>query len=335
MSHRDKHPYDFLIYKVTIPREFRIDNFTKRVCVMELLNYLPVDFRRQIVPEDLNGAEEIRLRVGRPLEILYADEKSRAYGVLEEKQLREMLNYLSGYSPYAMEEELRQGFFTVEGGHRIGVSGRTSFQKKGRWNEMNPLSEVNGLNIRIAHERKGCAMPLLPWLYNGRSIYHTIIFAAPGVGKTTYLRDTVRCLSTGNPMWQGLKVGVVDERSEIAACHWGVPQNDLGLRCDVLDNCPKEQGMRMLLRSMSPEVIAVDELGLPEDFEAFAESAKCGVAVLATVHAGKMEEVLQRMEQNGLKDIFPKLRLAGLRRQEDGSRKMRIYDGEGNCLWQG
>lgn len=302
---------------------------------MELHSYLPVAFRTRIAPEALKGAEEIRLRVGQPLEILYGDEKSRKFGVLEENELREMLNYLSGYSPCAMEEELRQGFFTVEGGHRVGVSGRTSFQKKGRWNEMNPLSEINGLNIRIAHERKGCAEPLLPWLYDGRSIYHTIIFAAPGIGKTTYLRDTIRCLSSGSGMWRGLKVGVVDERSEIAACHRGVPQNDLGPRCDVLDNCPKEQGMRMLLRSMSPEVIAVDELGLPEDFAAFLECAKCGVAVLATMHAGNVEEVLERLKQNGLKGIFPKLRLAGLCRQKDGSRKMNVFNGEGKALWAG
>lgn len=301
---------------------------------MELHNYLPVAFRTQIAPSDLKGAEEIRLRVGQPLEIMYADEKCRKYGELHVGQLREMLNYLSGYSPYAMEEELRQGFFTVEGGHRVGVSGRTSYQKKGRWNEMNPMSEINGLNIRIAHERKDCARPILPWIYHGRSIYHTIIFAAPGVGKTTYLRDTIRCLSRGGENRRGLKIGVVDERSEIAACHRGVPQNDLGPRCDVLDNCPKEQGMRMLLRAMSPEVIAVDELGLPEDFAAVGESAKCGVAVLGTMHAGQKEEVRERLLDNGLAGILSEVRLVGLNRKEDGTRVLQIWNGEGACLWR-
>ena len=245
-----------------------------------------------------------------------------------------MLNYLSGYSVYALEEELRQGFFTVEGGHRVGVSGRTSYRKKGTYNEMDALSQLNGINVRIAHEKKGCARPLIPWIYHGESIYHTMIYAPPGVGKTTYLRDTIRCLSAGDGSRRGLKVGVVDERSEIAACHRGVPQNDLGPRCDVLDNCPKEQGMRMLLRSMSPEVIAVDELGLPEDFAAVKESAKCGVSVLATIHAGKKEEVLDRLMQNGLKEILPKLRLVGSCRQENGTRTMEICDGQGKCLWR-
>ncbi|MDD5966758.1 MAG: stage III sporulation protein AA, partial [Blautia sp.] len=235
---------------------------------MKLQNYLPMAFRSRIDDRALENAEEIRLRVGQPLEILYADEESRKFDRLDASQLREMLNYLSGYSVYAIEEELRQGFFTVEGGHRVGVSGRTSYQKKGRWNEMNPLSDISGLNIRLAHERKGCAKQILPWIRHVRSIYHTFIFASPGVGKTTYLRDCIRSLSKGDATEKGLKIGVVDERSEIAACHRGVPQNDLGPRTDVLDNCPKEQGMKMLLRSMSPEVIAVDELGLPEDFAA-------------------------------------------------------------------
>lgn len=300
---------------------------------MEIRNYLPVAFRSQVDGPALQGAEEIRLRVGQPLEILYADEKSCTFGRLSKEQLREMLNYLSGYSVYAIEEELRQGFFTVEGGHRVGVSGRTSYQKKGRWNEMNVMSDISGLNIRIAHERKGCGKNILPWIYKGEGIYHTFLFAPPGVGKTTYLRDCIRLLSKGDGKRRGLKIGVVDERSEIAACHRGVPQNDLGPRVDVLDNCPKEQGMRMLLRSMSPEVIAVDELGLPEDFEAVSESAKSGVAVLGTIHAGSFEEVRQRLKNGGLESLFLEMRMVGIQKDADGRRHILVYDGEGEVLW--
>lgn len=298
----------------------------------QLLHYFPVKLRELISEEMLFGAEEIRLRVGQPLEIRYADEKSRTVGKMDREQLKEMLNYLSGYSVYAIEEELRQGFFTIEGGHRIGVSGRTSYRKKGRWNEMNLMSDISGLNIRIAHERKGCAKEIVPWLYSGQSIFPTLFYAPPGVGKTTYLRDCIRLLSLGNKEHRGLKIGVVDERSEIAACHRGVPQNDLGPRVDVLDNCPKEQGMRMLLRSMSPEVIAVDELGTEGDFEAVAESAKCGVAVIGTVHAGTTEEVIERLKQTGQKGLLHNLRLIGLERLSDGKRQFRICDGGGRAL---
>ena len=247
---------------------------------MEITEYLPVDFRTQMEAETLCGAEEIRLRVGQPLEILYADEKEKEIGLLTEAHMREVLNYLSGYSVYALEEELRQGYFTLEGGHRIGVSGRASYEKHGTSSCMKLLSCISGLNIRLAHEKKGCASVLIPWLYCGENVYHTFFFAPPGVGKTTYLRDCIRLLSKGNHLRAGKKVGVVDERSEIAACYRGIPQNDLGPRTDVLDNCPKEHGIHMLLRSMSPQIIAVDELGLPEDFAAVADCARCGVRSL-------------------------------------------------------
>ena len=197
---------------------------------MEITEYLPVDFRTQMEAETLCGAEEIRLRVGQPLEILYADEKEKEIGLLTEAHMREVLNYLSGYSVYALEEELRQGYFTLEGGHRIGVSGRASYEKHGTSSCMKLLSCISGLNIRLAHEKKGCASVLIPWLYCGENVYHTFFFAPPGVGKTTYLRDCIRLLSKGNHLRAGKKVGVVDERSEIAACYRGIPQNDLPAR---------------------------------------------------------------------------------------------------------
>ena len=149
---------------------------------MEITEYLPVDFRTQMEAETLCGAEEIRLRVGQPLEILYADEKEKEIGLLTEAHMREVLNYLSGYSVYALEEELRQGYFTLEGGHRIGVSGRASYEKHGTSSCMKLLSCISGLNIRLAHEKKGCASVLIPWLYCGENVYHTFFFAPPGVG---------------------------------------------------------------------------------------------------------------------------------------------------------
>jgi stage III sporulation protein AA len=131
-----------------------------------------------------------------------------------------------------------------------------------------------------------------------------------------------------------LKVGVVDERSEIAACHRGIPQNDLGARTDVLDNCPKEQGMRMLLRSMSPEILAVDELGEKREFATVAESAKSGVAVLATMHADTVFEVQNRLAKEGLEGLFPAMRLIGIGKQPSGKRRLHIYEGSGAILWQ-
>ena len=262
---------------------------------MEITEYLPVDFRTQMEAETLCGAEEIRLRVGQPLEILYADEKEKEIGLLTEAHMREVLNYLSGYSVYALEEELRQGYFTLEGGHRIGVSGRASYEKHGTSSCMKLLSCISGLNIRLAHEKKGCASVLIPWLYCGENVYHTFFFAPPGVGKTTYLRDCIR----------------------------------------LLDNCPKEHGIHMLLRSMSPQIIAVDELGLPEDFAAVADCARCGVSILGTIHAGSVLEVLHRLQMGGLDLIRSQMRLIGLQRKPDGRRILTVYEGGGNPLWQG
>jgi stage III sporulation protein AA len=246
-----------------------------------------------------------------------------------------MLNYLCGYSPYAMEEELRQGFFTIEGGHRVGVTGRTSYEKNGASPVVNAVSDISGLGIRIAHERKDCAKNLVPWIRRGGRLSHTFLFAPPGVGKTTYLRDCIRLLANGDAEEPGIKVGVVDERSEIAACHCGVPQNDLGERVDVLDNCPKEQGMRMLLRSMSPEMIAVDELGGAADFAAVAECSKSGVAVLGTIHAGSVEEAQDKLFRHGSIRGKEEVTMVQISRCRDGTRRLAVFDKGGVLLWQG
>ncbi|MBE0466262.1 MAG: stage III sporulation protein AA [Candidatus Desulforudis sp.] len=249
--------------------------------------------------------EEIRLRATRPLilgsaagETMLTAEGSTtsdpgsAYRVNEEDVAR-TVELVTGSSLYAVEDELRQGFVTVSGGHRVGLCGRAVVEG-GR---VRTLKYLSGVNFRVSREVHGAADQVLPWLLRGtRGIYNTLIISPPRCGKTTLLRDFVRQISDGVPHLgcTGLAVGVVDERSEIAGCYRGIPQRDVGIRTDVLDGCPKAEGMMMLLRALSPEVIATDEIGRREDVEALEEMLNAGVNIVATAHAASVEELRGR-----------------------------------------
>lgn len=280
--------------------------------------------------------EEIRLRIGRPVmvlgkgkeyfwnqkEIKLQNSREQSY-LWQENDMKETLSRMSKYSMYALEEELRSGFFTIQGGHRVGVAGRTVCEQ----GKILSFRNICSLNIRVARQKKGCARKLIPWLLCGDSIYNTLIISSPGVGKTTMLRDCIRLLSEGSEQMPGKKIGVVDERSEIAASFFGVPQNDLGDRTDVLDNCPKALGMRLLLRSMSPQILAVDELGGKEDCLAVEEALHCGCQILGTMHAkdaGELQEkmYLSRWLKKGFFGRFVFLALEG-----NGTRGFSVYDG--------
>ena len=329
--------------------------------VKGLVTVFPTSIRPRMRKINWDGLEEIRVRIGWPVELIYGNHNEwlgNYDSMIDRQCLDEMLNYITGYSLYAMEEELKQGYITFSGGHRIGVTGHATYEalRDSKEPKITNIIDIGGLNIRIAHERKGCAEGIIPFLRKGDSIYNTIFFAAPGVGKTTYLRDAIRILSDGvsvlsdgeekyvdnskmeismeNQNKTGVKICVVDERCEIAACVNGIPQNDLGRRTDVLDACPKLAGMRMVLRSMSPEVIAVDELGDETEFALLQKMCTSGVKILGTMHAGDMEDVqrnvlVRECMKEGIIERFVELvRLA------NGERTFRIYDGQGKQIWQ-
>lgn len=196
--------------------------------------------------------------------------------------IQETLQMVSRHSLYAWEEEIKNGFITIPGGHRVGLAGQAVV----RQGQVQVLKDIASLNIRIAREVKGCADGVLPYLIDGQRVLSALIISPPGCGKTTLLRDVARQCSDGVRKLHlpGINVGIVDERGEIAACVEGVPTLDVGLRTDVLDSCPKAEGLLMLIRAMAPQLLITDELGRAQDVVAVKEAARSGVAVIASAH---------------------------------------------------
>jgi len=266
----------------------------------------------QISPDQFKKISEIRLRVDKPMIIKTA---GRDYFVEQSGRLiftsagafcptvddiKETMERISRHSFYAYESELSMGYITLPGGHRVGVAGQVVLENGG----VRSWKYISAINIRIAHSVPGCADAVLPQITSEAGLYHTMIIAPPGCGKTTLLRDIVRQISN-----KGITVGLVDERSEVAGCFHGVPQNDVGLRTDVLDGCPKAMGMTMLLRAMSPDVIAVDELGGEDDAKAVETVLNAGVKLLCTAHGVDVEDAkknpaLAKMLERGIFERF-------------------------------
>lgn len=287
--------------------------------------------------------QEIRLRINGPLLVVYRGEEyflgakgglckdpGQAFRVCR-RCLQETLEYLSSYSLYAYEEEVRQGYLTLQGGHRVGLAGKTILDGE----KITSIRFISFINIRFSHQVKGCASVILPYIAQGSTVRHTLLISPPRCGKTTILRDLIRQISDGDEKRPGHCVGVVDERSEIGGCHQGVPQNDVGIRTDVLDGCPKAEGMMMLIRSMSPEVIAVDEIGSYEDIHAIESVIHCGCRLLATVHGSSIDDIKRKPLLNRLvkEKIFERYILLEGRPRAGTVRQ--IFDERGGCLFQG
>lgn len=308
----------------------------------EILRMFPEKsrYRWQEAARVAEKLQEIRLRADMPLSIL-VDDRERfldPHGKIVDRQecaarptageLEEILAHLCQYSIYAYADEIRQGFLTVQGGHRVGLAGQVILEDN---NRVRNLKYIRYLNIRIAHEKIGAAEPLLPHLYNSvGQVRNTLLISPPGCGKTTMLRDMIRSISDGTRYGAGVNVSVVDERSEIAGSYLGVAQSDVGCRTDVLDGCPKNEGMMMLIRAMAPQVLAVDELGSLEDIQALRMASGCGCRLLATIHGGSLEEVWNKKYMRYVMEDGLFERYVVLDRAQGVCRIVGIYDGEGN-----
>lgn len=272
-----------------------------------LFKYLPKKIRKIMYFIPSEGLEEIRLRQGLPIALYYRDrccyitskgQLSVSYTgclIATKADLIEGMELISEASVYALEDEIKNGYITIDGGHRVGICG-SAVLKEGKITNINHIS---GLNYRVAKEIIGAAKKIMPYIYDSEKIRNTLIISPPQCGKTTLLRDVARSLSAS-----GKKVSVIDERNEISALNNGYQGYDLGVSCDVLGGASKSEGALLMLRSMSPDVIITDELGADEEGKVLSRIANSGVHLISTIHAKNRSELEKRTEIAGMCPFF-------------------------------
>ena len=260
-------------------------------------------------------AEELRLRAGRPMAAVFPHGEEYIPGApaVTPSDLELVLEIATRASIHTAQTQISSGFLTVRGGHRIGICGSGVIEN----GQIRNLRSISSLAIRVAREVPGAARPVLDKLWQERRFQSTLVVSPPGVGKTTLLRDLIRRISDGDGC-PALRVGVADERGELAAMREGEAQFDVGSRTDVMDACPKEKGLLMLLRWMNPQVLAADEITDPEDCRALEVAANCGVALLCSAHGVDLEDLKTRPLYRDLLDRRIFRRLVVIRRTERG-----------------
>lgn len=304
----------------------------------EIINSLSLNLRDKIKTIQGENIEEIRLRINKPL-IINGNQKDYFYNEKAEKLDRNMdkayivtkedldqtFQIICKYSIHSFMDDIKKGFITLRGGHRVGIVGKTIVEN----GNVENIKHISSLNIRISKEVKNCSDKVMDHIIKSSTkINNTIIISPPQCGKTTLLRDIVRNLSNGTEKYnfRGVNVALIDERNEIAGSYLGIPQMDVGIRTDIIETCPKDVGIMMVLRSMSPNVIVTDEIGTGKDIKALYTALNGGVGLITTVHGDSIEDIRNRKELNNLLDeeLFKKVILLSAKRGPGTVEK--IYD---------
>jgi len=252
---------------------------------MDVLEYFPNNIRMCLLKEinirNYKSLEEIRVRVNRPIILKFNNELKKLEYIITTEDILRILEYITENSMYSYQKQICEGYITLRGGHRVGISGNVVVEN----DKVININYIYSLNFRISKEIIGVANEISKYIYENGNVNNTLIISSPGAGKTTILRDLIRILS------EYKTTGVVDERGEIAAMYKNIPQNNLGLQVDILNNIPKSIGMKMLIRSMAPEVICADEIGTKEDIEAIKYAVTSGVKGIFTAHGDSIESI--------------------------------------------
>ena len=250
----------------------------------------------------LESAREIRLRTSMPLCITLAGKikniflgrngsfvsEKESY-IISKEEIDKIFSGICQNSLYAYKEDVKNGFITLKGGHRVGIAGKMLPDGS--------IYDVSAMKIRISRQVRGCSKNIINHIIkNENEIYNTLIISPPACGKTTIIRDLARILGQKSNLFSGACIGIIDERSEIAACYNGAPSNDVGIMTDIYDACPKEKGIIMMIRSMAPEIIITDEIGSKGDAAAVASAINAGVKIIATAHGNNIADVKARRE---------------------------------------
>lgn len=284
--------------------------------ITKVSKYVNMNIRDILLSQDeniLRTVYEIRLRINCPIFLKSSNgdyfitkgKISKAYTEdfykIKKSDIVSTIAALTSNSIHAYEKEIEKAYITIEGGHRVGLSGDCLYEK----NEFKGFKNITSLNIRIAKDFINCSNKVIKYIIkDSKNIYNTLIAGAPLSGKTTCIRDLARILSDGysNPHFSGCDITIIDERGEIAAIHNGVPQFYVGSRTDVLSYCMKKEGFSISIRSLAPRIIISDELGSSEDFETIQYALKSGINVITTAHASSVGDLFKNIYIKGILD---------------------------------
>ena len=258
----------------------------------EILRVLPSYISNEIIKLNCSqNITEIRLRTKCKVILICGKNEMVLNCIVTPKTILDILLNVSKNSIYAIQNDINNGFVVIRGGHRIGISGEVVYVD----DKIKNIKNICSLNIRVARQIYGCADLVLPKIISGNTFLNTLIVSPPGCGKTTLIRDIIRQISNGIPSlnFKGKNVALIDERGEIASVYEGIPSLDVGIRTDIMSNVNKASGMKMMFRSMAPDIITTDEIGKKEDIIAIKEAILSGVKVIFTMHGDSIKSILK------------------------------------------